>query len=123
MKLNNLEQAIEAYQHSLTEDRTPAAVDALKKVEKMKQERDRTAYIDPQKSLEAKERGNEFFKKGMFPDAIREYTEAIKRNPDDHVLYSNRAATYTKLAEYPLGLKDCEECIKRNPNFGKISIS
>jgi stress-induced-phosphoprotein 1 len=119
MKMKDYTNAVEMYGQALTEHRTADTLNLLKKAEKLKEENDRLSYLNPQKSAEAKERGNQFFKDGKYPEAITEYTEAIRRNPDDHTLYSNRAAAYTKLGEYPLGLKDCEHCIKLKPDFVK----
>jgi stress-induced-phosphoprotein 1 len=122
MKQEQYAEAIDAYNHSLTEHRTPDVLASLQKVEKLKKEKEDREYINPQISQEEKEKGNDFFKKGMFPEAIKAYSEAIRRSPSDHTLYSNRAACYTKLGDYPLAVKDCDECLKLCPTFVKAYI-
>jgi len=118
-KQDKLGEAIKAYNQSLTEHRTPETLKKLQEVEKIKKDRDVKDYIDPQKAKEEKEKGNEYFKNADYPNAIKCYTEAMKRDPTDFVLYSNRAACYTKLAEYTLGMSDCDKCLEMNPNFAK----
>jgi len=107
------------YEKAMSEHRNPDTKDLLSKVEKIIKEKEKLAYIDVDKSAAEKEKGNDFFKKGKFPEALKHYTEAINRNPSDAKIYSNRAACYTKLAEFNLGLKDCEECIRLDPTFVK----
>lgn len=118
-KLGNLQSAKTYYEKSLSEHRTPDVKTLLSEVEKMIKEEERKAYVDPEKAEAAKNQGNELFRKGDFSAALKQYTEAIQRNPDDAKLYSNRAACYTKLAAFDLGLKDCETCVKLDPKFIK----
>lgn len=118
-KLSENKQAKTYYEKSLSEHRTPEVKTQLSQVEAIINEEERRAFIDPVKAEEEKELGNEFFKKADFSTAVKHYTEAINRNPDDPKLYSNRAACYTKLAAFDLGLKDCDMCTKLDEKFIK----
>jgi stress-induced-phosphoprotein 1 len=82
----------------------------------MKTEHERTSYIDQTKADEAREEGNNLFKKADFPAAVKAYTEAIKRAPEDARGYANRAAAYIKLASFP-------DAIKVNPKDFPQSLS
>lgn len=118
-KLGDWFSAKTYYEKSMSEHRTPEIKTMLSDIEKKIVEEQRKSYIDPVKAEEEKEIGNELFKKGDYANAVKHYTEAIKRNPEEAKYYSNRAACYTKLAAFDLGLKDCEKCVELEPKFIK----
>jgi len=68
---------------------------------------------------DAKTKGNEFYGKGQFKQALEHYTKAIKLDPTDPAFYSNRAVTYLKLDQNEKAIQDAEQCIKLKPNWSK----
>jgi len=94
----------------------------LKSIENEHQKQREQDYLDPEKSQVHKDQGNTFFKNGKWQEAIVEYSEAIRRNPKDPLLYSNRATTYCKLMGWEAALKDCDTCLKIDSNFIKAWI-
>ncbi|KAI8546497.1 hypothetical protein RHMOL_Rhmol07G0122700 [Rhododendron molle] len=115
----DFEPAIEAFQKALTEHRNPDTLKKLNDAEKAKKELEQQEYFDPKLADEEREKGNEYFKEQKYPEAVRHYTEALRRNPKDPKVYSNRAACYTKLTALPEALKDAEKCIELDPTFAK----
>ncbi|KAF7817830.1 hsp70-Hsp90 organizing protein 3-like [Senna tora] len=111
--------AIETFQKALTEHRNPDTLKKLNEAEKAKKELEQQEYFDPKLADEEREKGNEFFKQQNYPEAVKHYTESLRRNPKEPRTYSNRAACYTKLGALPEGLKDADKCIELDPTFSK----
>lgn len=116
-KKGDLTNAVEYYQRSLTEHRTPEILAKLRAAEKNKITAERNAYLSPEKAEEARALGGEKFKEADWPAAVDAYSEMIKRAPEDPRGYSNRAACLIKLLTFPGAVADCDEAIKRDPKF------
>lgn len=111
--------ALDFYQKSLLENRDDKVKEEMKKVEKLKKEVEASAYVNPELAEQHRLKGNELYGQGKFPDAIKEYDEAIKRSPKDAKLYANRSTALMKLMEYPTALKDIERCLEIDPTYVK----
>mmetsp|Transcript_3737 Transcript_3737/g.4048 ORF Transcript_3737/g.4048 Transcript_3737/m.4048 type:complete len:563 (-) Transcript_3737:206-1894(-) len=118
-KMEKYDEAVEAFDSSLLEHHDYKVKEQQKAVIKMKKKQEEEAYINPELALEHKDKGNGLFKEGLFPAAIKEYDESLKRNPKDPKVWSNRAAAYLKLMEAPTALKDIEKSIALDANFAK----
>lgn len=119
VQLEQYDQALDYLQQSLLENNDQKVRDEIKRIEKMTKELEAKRLIDPVKAEEFRLRGNELYGQGKYPDAIKEYEEATKRNPNDAKLYANKATALLKLMEYPSALRDIDRCIELDPTYIK----
>mmetsp|Transcript_1839 Transcript_1839/g.4099 ORF Transcript_1839/g.4099 Transcript_1839/m.4099 type:complete len:571 (+) Transcript_1839:111-1823(+) len=68
---------------------------------------------------ELKAKGNAAFSAKNFPEAIDWFTQGINVDGNNHVLYSNRSASYAGLQQYDKALEDAKKCISIKPDWGK----
>ncbi|KAI3706965.1 hypothetical protein L6452_25078 [Arctium lappa] len=68
---------------------------------------------------EAKAKGNAAFSAGNYTEAIKHFTDAINTAPTNHVLYSNRSATYASLNQYSESLTDAKKTVELKPDWSK----
>jgi len=121
-KLKDLKKAVKYYDHSLSEHRNPEVLKKKQQLEKEIKEQLLRDQLDPVEAEKQKNLGNEAYKKGDFPLAMKHYNESALRNPADAKLFRNRAACLAKLMEFPSALKDCEESIKIDSTFVKAYV-
>ncbi len=98
--MNRLEESIESYKKSLLENNVPKVRSSLKEVEWERQRRIDQAYINPELSEQHRDKGNQLFKESKFGEAIKQYEEAIKRNPKDVRGYTNMSSCFIKLMNF-----------------------
>jgi len=129
-KENTMDEAITYYNKSISEYREKSVLDKLKKIEKKKKEASRVAAFSEEKFVDSKAKGNACFGKGEYPDAIKHYADSVLRKDDQDknnfedlaIIYSNRAACYTKLIEFQLAIRDCKLANTLNPNYVKAYL-
>jgi stress-induced-phosphoprotein 1 len=96
-KGGDLAAAIEFYKSAQVENYTKEVERIIKNTELDLRKKTAMEYIDPEKALEAKERGNEHFRSGKWTDAIAEYQEAVKRDPENAIYRNNLASALLKV--------------------------
>ena len=71
------------------------------------------------KALELKAKGNAALSAGDNGAAVKAYSGAIRLDPTNHVLFSNRCAVYLKSGQPKKALADAEDCISACPAWAK----
>ncbi|CAH2351189.1 heat shock protein Sti1p [[Candida] railenensis] len=122
LKKNDLNNAVKYFDKSLTEHRTPDVLNKLRATQKEIKVQEALSYIDPEKAEEARLEGKDYFTKSDWPNAVKAYSEMIKRAPEDARGYSNRAAALAKLMSFPDAVQDCNKAIEKDPSFIRAYI-
>jgi stress-induced-phosphoprotein 1 len=68
---------------------------------------------------ELKGKGNKAFSAGEYRQAIEYFTQALKQDPNNHILYSNRSAAHSSLKAYEDALNDADKAIELQPQWPK----
>eukprot|EP00041_Stephanoeca_diplocostata_P028899 m.836255 g.836255 ORF g.836255 m.836255 type:complete len:339 (-) comp23458_c0_seq6:359-1375(-) len=86
--LQQFADAVPLYRKALSLNRTKEHLAAKQDNDvRLRAYKKQLAY-DPLKAQSCKARGNDLYKKEQFPDAVREYTNAIEHDPDNSALVS-----------------------------------
>ena len=112
---NKLNEALKAFEFSQMINNDPIIKEAYVETKKLKEEQEAEAYINPEIAEIENFKANELYWTGNFPEALKVYEEAIKRNPKLPKYYTNKAQCNIKLMEYNQAIKDCETAIKIEP--------
>jgi tetratricopeptide (TPR) repeat protein len=63
-------------------------------------------------------RGNAYYAQQDYPQAVADYSAAIRLNPQYMNPYNNRGNAYRALRDYPRAIADLSQAIRLNPQFG-----
>ena len=63
--------------------------------------------------------GNQAYAGNDFSKAVDLYSRAIQKDPQNHVYFSNRSASYGGLDQWDKARDDAKECIRLDPSFVK----
>jgi stress-induced-phosphoprotein 1 len=88
-------------------------------MELQKKKMDKSDYQDEGKAQEAKQRGNDFFREKNFPEAIKEYEDAVKRAPNDAPIRNNLSAALTKIMDFNGAKTQVEKALELDPTYTK----
>uniref|UniRef100_A0A4W4DN67 Uncharacterized protein n=1 Tax=Electrophorus electricus TaxID=8005 RepID=A0A4W4DN67_ELEEL len=70
--------------------------------------------------MEKVRQSNEACQLGDFHAAVRLYGEALRADPQNCILYSNRSAAHLKLGHYQTALDDAVKARLLNPKWPKV---
>lgn len=72
--------------------------------------------------MEKVQQSNEACQRGDFQAAVYLYTDALRADPQNCILYSNRSAALLKLGQHQAALDDAGKACELNPKWPKVSV-
>ncbi len=118
-KVGDFDGAIEHYKCAQVENYTKEIERLIKITQLEAKKKLASAYVDPEKALEAKVRGNDHFRAGQWKEAIMEYEDAVKRDPQSAVYRNNLASALTKVADFSGAKAAVEKALELDPKYVK----
>jgi len=119
LKKSDIPAAIAAYQKSQMEVFDKAVERKIKNLQLDLRKLEQEQYVNPDLAAEAKERGNAAFRDGKFPEAIKEYEEAVKRHPTSPAYRNNLSAAYLKMGLFNDAKREVEKCLEIDKTYVK----
>lgn len=74
---------------------------------------------DAQDAVSLLNRGNAYWEKGMYWQALCDYAQALRMNPNEPLVYFNRARLFMEMGEYEKAIEDLARALeKEDSSFG-----
>jgi tetratricopeptide (TPR) repeat protein len=64
-------------------------------------------------------RGADYFRKGLYDQAVSDFTRAIEINPEHAEAYSNRGVAYVKKGDYDRAISDYNKALEIDPDYAQ----
>ena len=72
---------------------------------------------DPTDTYALLMRGNAWYFKGEYDNAIKDYSEAMRLDPGERTYYNSRGSAWLNKKEYDKAIKDYDEAIRLDPKY------
>jgi len=118
-KQNEVDKALEYYSSAQVEHYSKEVERAVKLLELERRKAKAKAYVNKEEGAAAKERGNDFFRSGKFPDAVYQYEDACKRDPENPAYQNNLAAALSKIGDFQGAKRATEKALELDPKYVK----
>ncbi|XP_057181278.1 stress-induced-phosphoprotein 1 [Triplophysa rosa] len=110
-KQEKYKEAVQFFNKSLTEHRTPDVLKKCQQAEKILKEQEKHAYINPDLALEEKNKGNDAFQKGVF-----DCEECIKLDPNFIKGYTRKGAALEAMKDFSKAIDVYQKALELDSN-------